>query len=140
MTPGSNHERGNSPARQIVRALGGVWTGDHGMARCPSHPDRDPSLSVTDRNGKVLVHCHAECSQQKVIAALRKRGLWPCTACAPSSSEEVNERQAEESSCNSQKRELAKSIWSEATEIDGTLAERYLRSRQITTEAPSSIR
>jgi hypothetical protein len=47
------------------------------MARCPAHDDRDPSLSIRDENGKVLVHCYAGCSQADVIAALKALGLWP---------------------------------------------------------------
>jgi hypothetical protein len=47
------------------------------MARCPAHEDRTASLSVTERDGCVLVHCHSGCAQADVIAALRARGLWP---------------------------------------------------------------
>jgi len=32
---------------------------------------------VTEVAGKVLVHCHAGCRQEDVVAALRARGLWP---------------------------------------------------------------
>jgi hypothetical protein len=32
---------------------------------------------VTDANGKILVHCFGGCSQQRVIDALKQRGLWP---------------------------------------------------------------
>ena len=47
------------------------------MARCPAHDDRTPSLSIRDADdGKVLVRCHAGCDQERVIAALRGRGLW----------------------------------------------------------------
>ena len=60
-------------AHIIVRELGGR----HGACRCPAHEDRSPSLSVRERDGVVLVHCHAGCSQAEVIAALRARGLWP---------------------------------------------------------------
>lgn len=60
-------------ARTIIAALGGR----NGMARCPAHRDRDPSLSVRERDGRLLVHCHAGCDQRAVIAALRERGLWP---------------------------------------------------------------
>jgi hypothetical protein len=50
------------------------------MARCPAHEDREPSLSIADgNNGKVLVRCHAGCEQHRVIATLRKRGLWDGT-------------------------------------------------------------
>lgn len=64
-------------ARDITSALGGFWRGSYGMARCPAHDDRSPSLSI--RNGgddKVLVKCHAGCEQADVIAALQDRGLW----------------------------------------------------------------
>lgn len=61
-------------AGELVRALGGR----HGTARCPAHRDRNPSLSVRDTgDGRPLVHCHAGCPQDAVIAALRDLGLWP---------------------------------------------------------------
>ncbi len=44
---------------------------------CPAHEDKTPSLSVTQQQGAPLVHCHAGCSQEEVIAVLRERGLWP---------------------------------------------------------------
>jgi putative DNA primase/helicase len=61
-----------SDAATIKKALGGK----HGKCHCPAHPDSTPSLSVNEKNGKVLVRCHAGCSQEAVIAALRQRGLW----------------------------------------------------------------
>lgn len=44
----------------------------------PSHQrgDRDPSLGVNEKDGKVLVSCYGGCSQPEVIAALQGRGLW----------------------------------------------------------------
>jgi len=48
------------------------------VACCPAHADKNPSLSIDEtRDGKVLLHCHAGCPQDKVIDALRDRGLWP---------------------------------------------------------------
>lgn len=44
---------------------------------CPAHDDEHPSLSVSESNGKILVKCHAGCSQDLVISALKKKGLWP---------------------------------------------------------------
>lgn len=41
------------------------WT-----ARCPAHEDRTPSLSIGEREGKILLHCHAGCSAQAVVNAL----------------------------------------------------------------------
>jgi DNA primase len=47
------------------------------MAQCPAHDDKNPSLSIREVAGKVLLHCHAGCGQRDVIAALRARDLWP---------------------------------------------------------------
>ena len=64
-------------AEAIAKALGGRKAGGGWMARCPAHDDRKPSLSIRDADdGKVLVRCHAGCDQERVIAALRARGLW----------------------------------------------------------------
>jgi len=53
------------------------WHGDYEfLACCPAHDDRNPSFSVTDSNGKILVKCWAGCSQESVIGALRGMGLW----------------------------------------------------------------
>ena len=48
-----------------------------GHVHCPAHADEGPSLSVSDKEGKILVHCFADCSQDSVITALKKEGLWP---------------------------------------------------------------
>ena len=64
-------------AEAIARALGGHRAGRTWMARCPAHEDRTPSLAIREgRDGKVLVRCHAGCSQWDVIGALRDRGIW----------------------------------------------------------------
>ena len=62
----------------IARGLSKVWWhGDHKFtACCPAHDDRNPSLSVSDKNGKILVKCWAGCTQEEVIGALRYLGLW----------------------------------------------------------------
>jgi hypothetical protein len=58
-------------AASVTKALGGR----NGMARCPAHDDKTPSLSVSERDGKLLVHCHAGCSQEAVWAVLVRLGL-----------------------------------------------------------------
>jgi putative DNA primase/helicase len=47
------------------------------LVHCPAHSDDDPSLSLKEDEGKILVHCFAGCSPSAVMAALRSRGLWP---------------------------------------------------------------
>lgn len=45
--------------------------GDHVDARCPSHEDANPSLSVdAGVDGRALVHCHAGCPAAEIVAAL----------------------------------------------------------------------
>jgi hypothetical protein len=52
----------------------------NGLVHCPAHADSTPSLSITEKNGKVLVKCHGGCSQDRVIASLKEKGLWPSGA------------------------------------------------------------
>ena len=53
------------------------WKGDHGFsACCPAHDDRNPSFSISEVGGKILLKCFAGCSQEAVIGALRDLGLW----------------------------------------------------------------
>src|SRR5262245_44366581 len=65
-------------AADLARHLGGRKSGARSWScRCPAHDDANPSLSITEgEDGKILVHCHAGCSQEAVIDALRHRGLW----------------------------------------------------------------
>ncbi len=65
-------------AEQIARELGGATKTAGGfVCRCPAHDDRNPSLSITERRGKLLVRCFAGCEQAAVVAALKGQGLWP---------------------------------------------------------------
>ena len=60
-------------AAQIVEHYGGKL----GKCRCPAHDDKDPSLGVVERDGRVLVKCYSGCAQSDVIDALRRDGVWP---------------------------------------------------------------
>jgi len=40
------------------------------VACCPAHDDHNPSMSVSERDGKILVHCHAGCSGEEIVSAL----------------------------------------------------------------------
>ncbi len=44
----------------------------HGwIARCPAHPDRSPSLAISEgRDKRIVLHCHAGCETPAIVAAL----------------------------------------------------------------------
>lgn len=56
-----------------VQRSGSGW-----VARCPAHGDSNPSLSVSESGGKILLHCHAGCSAAAVVEAmgLKMRDLF----------------------------------------------------------------
>ena len=57
---------------EILSRLDGVsQRGDGWIARCPSHDDSTPSLSLTSRDdGTVLLKCHAGCDAAAIVEAL----------------------------------------------------------------------
>src|SRR6266576_728827 len=56
----------------ILEQLNGVRRNGAGWkALCPAHADKDPSLSINERDGKILLYCHAGCSQVAVLAAAK---------------------------------------------------------------------
>ncbi|MFQ1701692.1 hypothetical protein ACJ5NV_13980, partial [Loktanella agnita] len=60
-----------SAAQELTRALRGSWRGHYGVACCPAHGDKTPSLSIADgTSGRVLLKCHAGCSYAAISAAL----------------------------------------------------------------------
>jgi len=63
-------------ARELTEALGGKWHRSYGMARCPAHPDRTPSLSIRDGESAPLLTCYTGCERSAIIDALRRMGLW----------------------------------------------------------------
>jgi putative DNA primase/helicase len=129
-------------AETIAKALGGRKTGAAWMARCPAHADREPSLSICDADdGKVLLHCHAGCGQERVISVLRSRGLWVQTGhhsfvrrvARPAANHRLDHDEAK-------RREAALAIWGQSISAAGTLAEPYLASRGLRQSLPERIR
>lgn len=39
-------------------------------ACCPAHDDNNPSLSICERDGKILMYCHAGCDITEICDAL----------------------------------------------------------------------
>jgi CHC2 zinc finger len=69
-------------AESIAHALNARRSGTCWMAKCPAHDDNNPSLSIREADGRVLLHCHAGCTQGDVIDALTARGpkrVWNTT-------------------------------------------------------------
>lgn len=63
------------------------------MARCPAHDDRKQSLAVScDRDGRILMKCHAGCKTEDVVAAL---GLKMSDLFPPKQSSRSSKREAE---------------------------------------------
>lgn len=111
--------------RAIVEALGGRWSRNGGVCRCPAHEDRTPSLSVRVGRTRLLLHCFAGCGAAEILQALHARKLLGARAAV-----DMNPAPVE-----ADPDLLAKSamrIWSDARIIAGTPAERYLRNRGIT--------
>jgi hypothetical protein len=59
----------------LVFHLQAKRSGTGWIAKCPAHEDREPSLSISEKDGVVLLHCHAGCSQEAVLAALEQLGI-----------------------------------------------------------------
>jgi len=58
----------------ITRLTGVRNTGpDRWVAKCPAHEDRSPSLSLPDREGRVLLHCFGGCGRGAVLGAVGLR-------------------------------------------------------------------
>ncbi|WP_245892690.1 DUF7146 domain-containing protein [Novosphingobium guangzhouense] len=108
-------------ADRIVRQLGGRWTGDFAMCRCPAHADSTASLSVRVGNRAVLFHCFAGCTAEAIMAALRSGKII-----APSD-HDPGQRQESKADLN----KVALAVWRHAEPYVGTLADRYLRTRAI---------
>lgn len=73
MTP-KPHDHDDPPARleQLLALLEGAKRSGAGWkCRCPAHADQTPSLSISlSDDGKILVHCHAGCPIESVMAAI----------------------------------------------------------------------
>lgn len=56
----------------LLNRLDGVRSRAHGKwsARCPAHPDKSPSLSIREVDGKVLLHCFGGCTPEEIVGAL----------------------------------------------------------------------
>jgi hypothetical protein len=83
--PAASSCGGQNPFERVLALLQGVkMNGNGASARCPvpAHADTTASLSVSAGNdGRVLIYCHAGCTQEAVVAALglRMGDLFPAS-------------------------------------------------------------
>jgi putative DNA primase/helicase len=120
-------------AESIAKALGGRRLGRSWIARCAAHHDREPSLSMREADdGKILVHCHAGCDQEQVIASLRSRGLWPENGLQPSRrSASHAATTSDQHDDDTERSKSALKVWQSTRRPYGTAVEKYLGSRRL---------
>ncbi|MEQ8652419.1 MAG: toprim domain-containing protein [Kiloniellales bacterium] len=127
-------------AENLALTLNGRKSGASWMCLCPAHPDRSPSLAVRDaEGGAVLVRCHAGCSQEQVIAALRAKGLWPMKNGARSPWL-IRRRPDRPEDKNKDRSASALRLWERTLPPRATVLEVYLHWRGITLNLPASLR
>lgn len=129
-------------AEAIARALNGRKAGSAWSAQCPAHDDHTPSLSLTDADdGKVLVFCHAGCSQESVIAALRARRLWvdgrSRTVACIQRGKPIAREQADDEAART---DNALALWQSSGPAEQTLVENYLESRCLRLQQSRALR
>ena len=128
---GQNTQSLEATARQLCKSRGGRWSGSKGMARCPAHDDRTPSLGVTLGRRAILFHCFAGCDQASVIDAFRREGL------SPSQLFDGSTLNAAESKIEPSPSRSALRTWRGASFLNGSPAKAYLEARGITAVSPA---
>jgi hypothetical protein len=86
-------------------------------------------------DGRVQVRCMAGCEPEDIITELKRRGLWDDKTLAETNRERRQQEYIEEEKKAHRLRVLARGIFDEAKPIKGSLAERYLESRDVAAEA-----
>ena len=113
--------------RRLVERLGGRWSADGGLCRCPAHDDHTPSLSVRPGRTRLLLHCFAGCEASAILRALETGGLLEPGG--PASANPPSERPTE------RRRTAALRLWADARAIAGTPAAAYLAARDLNAES-----
>ena len=54
----------------LSKLQGGKQSGGQWTARCPAHEDKENSLSIGEKDGKILLHCFAGCETAAICEAL----------------------------------------------------------------------
>lgn len=135
-------------AESIARALGGSKSsGNSWWVSCPvpghgkGNGDKRPSLRISDGDKALLVKCVVGCAAVDVLAEFRARNLLDGIGKRhePDPMQTIRRKQKEQ---EERQKGIAKAqrLWNEGIQIEGTLAEEYLRHRGITIQLPSVLR
>lgn len=123
-------------AREVTLALGGSWRSTGGMALCPVHDDRTPSLSIRDGEVCVLFKCFAGCNSADIVHELRQCGILDDPE---RYFRKPKPAQLTPVSIEHKPDPAALALWRAAEPAAGTVVETYLRGRGIDA-LPVSIR
>jgi putative DNA primase/helicase len=106
-------------------------SGNGYVALCPAHDDRHHSLSITQSNDRILLHCFADCTVEMICEAfgIGVKDLFHAAG------------RANANWTDDQRREYARRIWERSKPAGRTVVETYLRNRGIgDAPIPQSIR
>lgn len=114
-----------SQAVDLVRRLGGIWSPDGAMCRCPAHDDCTPSLSVRVGEKALLFKCFAGCDTIDVIRAIRRLDKDIPLSAGRDGSQSVSALSP------AWLRQRALDLWDGGRPLAGTPADHYLQRRGI---------
>lgn len=117
--------------RALVERLGGRWSPNGGLCRCPAHDDRSPSLSVRAGRSRLLLHCFAGCAASDILKALASGRMLDPAVPSMASSAPAPDRWEMQGA--------ARRLWGSARDLATTPAARYLALRGVT-EIPPGLR
>jgi hypothetical protein len=127
--------------RRVKRLVDGSY-----LIPCPvpshgkGHGDRNPSLRISDGETRVLVHCYSGCDRLDVLDELRRRGLLDDdrgpvrTTAKAAHAPPLNPLDR-----GREQHRKAAWMWRQRQPLTGTVAETYLRSRDITCALPATL-
>ncbi|HBZ45317.1 MAG TPA: virulence-associated protein E [Maritimibacter sp.] len=126
--------------RTLTHNLGGAWRHGQGNAPCPiCQPERrrdQTALSITEADGKLLLHCFKSgCSFVEIASAAH----LPLDR-AQVDFEAVRETKRKQAEYRTTQLAKARGLWDAAKPITGTKGEAYLRGRGVSCNMPSSLR
>lgn len=126
-------------AAEIAARLGGAnRSGAWWRCRCPVHGSRGTTLALRDGDRGLIVHCHAGCSRNDVLAELRRIELID-DGRTDNRPPPLTDRGADRDDTG-RRVALARRIWEAAGDARRSPVARYLAGRGITIAPPASIR